>query len=105
MRGASVWAFVAFLAMFAVLLWIVSTWYLLPALRAYNGIDEHGKRIISAQSWLLLALVLLILGMMMIMLFRISRMFFPRPVAKREKTQYTDAWTEAGKRFQNPPDN
>ncbi len=105
MRGASVWAFVAFLAMFGILLWIVSTWYLLPALDAFNHGDSHGKKILTAQAWLLMALVLMILGMMMIMLFKISRMFFPRPFVKREKTQYTDAWTEAGKRFKSPPDN
>jgi hypothetical protein len=104
-RGGSVWAFATFLVMFGVLLWVVSTWYLLPALSDFYGGDEHGKRIISAQAWLLMALVLLILGMMMILLFKISRFFFPRPFVKREKTQYTDAWTEAGKRFKSPPDN
>jgi hypothetical protein len=106
-RGQSVWAFIAFLALFVVLLLIVCHWYLLPALGVFydKGIDKAGKQLLSAQAMLLMTLLLLIFGAMMLLLFRLGRIFFPRPWKKRTQTKYVDAWAEAGKRFKEPKDN
>ena len=62
------------------------------------------KRELAAFSRLLLAIVLFILCVGILMIFRVRRFFFPRASAKRQKTEYIDAWAEAGKRLNNSTD-
>jgi hypothetical protein len=102
--GRTVWPFVAFLVLFCILLGAVSRLYLLRALVDFNGADEKGRRIIALHAMLILSLILVILGCSMVLIFRISRYFFPPRRPPEPKTKYTDAWTESGKRMQTPPE-
>jgi TRAP-type mannitol/chloroaromatic compound transport system permease small subunit len=96
-----IWPTLAFLLGFVVLLIVVSNYYLLPALDAWqHSTDPVGKKLLSAHSALLLAILLLILLSGLLLTFRIGRFFFPRPMRKRSSTQYVDVWSEAGKRIQ-----
>jgi hypothetical protein len=101
-EGRSVWAFVGFLGLFCVLLALVTKLYLLRALSDFNGADEKGKKLIGLHATLVMSLLLVILGCSMVLLFRIGRYFFPRRSEPPTKTQYTDAWSEAGKRMKTP---
>jgi hypothetical protein len=101
--GRSVGPFIAFLALFLILLLAVSHWYLLPALDASNHADARGRRLLGLHALLLMSLLLIILILFLVILFRMSRYFFPGPSRPRIKTKYVDAWTEAGKRMQPPP--
>ena len=40
----------------------------------------------------------------LLLTFRISRFFFPRPTAPRTHTKVVDAWTEAGQRLEEESD-
>jgi hypothetical protein len=101
-EGRSVWAFVGFLGLFCALLVLVTKVYLLRTLTDFNGADEKGKRIIALHAMLLMSLLLVILGLSLVLIFRIGRYFFPARYKKPEKTEYTDAWAEAGKRMKPP---
>ena len=103
-RGRSVWAFVGFLALFCILLVMVTKVYLLRALADFNGADEKGRRLIGLHALLLMSVILAILGLSLMLIFRVGRYFFPRNREKLGKTEYTDAWSEAGKRIQTPKD-
>jgi hypothetical protein len=100
--GRSVWAFVAFLGLFCILLVLVTKLYLLRALADFNGADERGRKIIALHAMLLMSLLLVILALSLVLIFRIGRYFFPRRYQARDKTKYTDAWAEAGKRMRPP---
>lgn len=101
--GRIYWATLAFLIGFAVLIYVVSDWYLLPALDAAQGATTAEKRQLSAYSRLLLAIVLVILICGILLTFRFGRFFFPRQRDARRPTKYVDAWAESGKRMQTPP--
>lgn len=101
-EGKSVWAFVGFLGLFCILLVLVTKVYLLRALTDFNGADEKGRKIIALHALLLMSLLLVILGLSLLLIFRIGRYFFPRRIEPPAKTKYTDAWTEAGKRMKTP---
>jgi uncharacterized membrane protein len=99
-RRRSIWPTLAFLLGFVVLLIVVSNYFLLPALDAWQqSTDPVGKKLLSAHSALLLAILLLILLSGLLLTFRIGRFFFPRPARRRSHTRYVDAWSEAGKRM------
>lgn len=98
-RGRTTIAVLAFLILFAILLVAVSNFYLLPAMSAAQGATPDEKRRLMAYSRLLLAIVLFILFVGLLMTFRIGRFFFPRPTGPRVRTQYVDAWSEAGRRL------
>lgn len=100
--GKSVWAFVGFLALFCLLLGMVTKLYLLRALTDFNGADENGRRLIALHALLLMSAVLVILGLSWMLIFRIGRYFFPNPKPPRVKTKYVNAWEEAGKRMKTP---
>jgi Na+/H+-dicarboxylate symporter len=100
--GRSVWAFVGFLGLFCILLVLVTKLYLLRALADFNGADERGRKIIGLHALLVMSLLLVILGLSLVLIFRVGRYFFPERYVKREKTNYTDAWAEAGKRMKPP---
>jgi quinol-cytochrome oxidoreductase complex cytochrome b subunit len=101
-RGRSVWAFVAFLALFYALLALVTKVYLLRALTDFKYSDDRGRKLIGLHALLLMSLLLVILGLSLILIFRIGRYFFPSSRKPEPKTKYTDAWTEAGKRAKTP---
>lgn len=97
----SIWAVLAFFVGFTVLIAIVSHYFLIPALEAAQDATPLQKRHLTAYSRLVLAIVLMILFVGMLFTFRVRRFFQPRGQA--QKTEYIDAWSEAGKRAQAPP--
>lgn len=101
--GRILWATLAFLAGFGVLIWIVSTWYLIPAMEAAQDANTAEKRQLAAHSRLLLAVVLFILLAGILLTFRFGRYFFPRAVERAKPTKYVDAWAESAKRVSVPP--
>lgn len=92
------WALLVFLASYVVLLIVVSRLYLIPAMKALADATDSEKKLLSAHSLLLLAVILFILGVGMVLTFRVGRFFFPLPTPRRTQTRYIDAWAEAGKR-------
>lgn len=98
------WATLAFMAGFAVLIVVVSRWYLLPALEVFQDATTPEKRQLSAHSSLLLAIILVILLAGILLTFRFGRYFVPRAGEPRPKpTKYVDAWAESAKRVSVPP--
>lgn len=95
----SIWPLVLFLVGFSVLIWIVSDYFLIPAMTVAKEATREQKRQLVAHSRLLLAVVLLILCIGILMLFQIRRFFFPRSLGTRTKTEYVDAWAESAKRL------
>jgi hypothetical protein len=58
------------------------------------------RHAIAAYSRLLLTLLLLVLGIGLLLMYRIIRYVRPRRPATRVKTTVVDAWAEAGKRME-----
>jgi len=102
-RGRILWATLAFMAGFAILLAFISRWYLIPAMQAVQTAQGVEKRQLVAHSRLLLAIVLFILVAGLLLTFRFGRYFAPRLGEKQKPTQYTDAWAESAKRVSVPP--
>jgi hypothetical protein len=96
---------IAFLAGSTLLLLIVCHWYLLPALTYFDGASPHDKKRLAAYSLLMLVVVLFCLGMMLLMALRIGKRLFPPPSGPPSKTDYIDAWSEAGKRLRDKIDD
>ena len=96
--GQSIWAVLGFLTLFAGLIVFVSFWYLFPAMAAAQHATHSQRREMAAHALLLMAVMLVILLCGLLLTFRIGRFFFPRPTPKRTRTQYVDAWAEAGRR-------
>ena len=92
----------AFLFGFAVLIVLVSHYYLLPAMEAAADATPREKRGLAAYSRLLLVVVLFILFAGLVITFGIGRMFLPRNRPPASKTQYVDAWAESAKRVKVP---
>ena len=101
--GRIYWPTLAFLLGFAVLIYVVSDWYLLPAMDAARDADAAGRRSLAAYSRLLLAIVLVILVAGIMLTFRFGRFFLPRHREPSGPTRYADAWQESAKRVQVPP--
>jgi hypothetical protein len=106
------WSVFAFLAGFAIILALVTWGYLIPAADAAKPmfgattVPVDRKKDLAqlrAVSWLLLAVVLVVLGGLLVLTFRVGWFFFPRPTVKRTQTRYVDAWAEAGRRVEAPP--
>jgi O-antigen/teichoic acid export membrane protein len=100
--GRSHWAAVAFLFTFTLLLIAICYFYLFPALEAYKHASPEDRSKLRAYSALVQAIMLFILVAGLILTVRIGRFFFPRPDSPRVRTQYVDAWAEAGKRAETP---
>ena len=98
-----VWGTLAFMLGFALLIVVVSRWYLLPALEVYQDATAPEKRQLSAHSSLLLAIILVILVAGILLTFRLGRYFIPRSGEPQKPTEYVDAWAESGKRASVPP--
>jgi predicted permease len=90
---------IAFLAGSTLLLLIVCHWYLLPALAVFQTASLHDKKRLAAYSLLLLVVILFCLGVMLLLALRIGKRLFPPPSGPPSKTEYPDAWVEAGKRL------
>jgi hypothetical protein len=101
-QRATIWAYVAFLALFFILLVFVTKVYLLPVVKDVKGVDEKGRKLLGAHALLLMSLILTILGISLVLLFRIGRYFLPKEGGKEPKTKYTDAWAESAKRMKTP---
>ena len=101
--GRIYWPTLAFLVGFAVLIYVVSDWYLLPAFDAARDANAGEKKTLAAHARLLLAVVLVILVCGILLTFRFGRFFLPRQGDARRPTQYVDAWAESGKRMPTPP--
>ena len=92
------WAMVAYLLGFAVLITFIAWYFLIPAMQAATDATPRQRQQLSATSLLLMAVVLLIVFVGIVLTFRISRFFFPRPPHQPTKTQYVDAWAESARR-------
>ena len=103
--GYSYWPVLAFLLGFAALLIFVFWYYLVPAMDAARTATTKEKRGLAAYSWLMLAIVLFVLFAGLILTFRVGRFFFPRKTGPRTRTQYVDAWAEAGRRMEPPEED
>jgi hypothetical protein len=104
-RGAARWSALVFLVCFTLLLIGVASYVLVPAFEKIDNaaaLPDPEKRKIVAFSRLLLLVLLFILFAGLVLTFRFGRLFFPRPVTPRTKTQYVDAWAEAGRRAEAP---
>ena len=103
--GRILWGTLAFMAGSAVLILVISKWYLLPALAAARDAAPAERRTLAAHARLLLSVVLFILISGILMTFRFGRFFLPRhrDGERRKPTQYVDAWTESARRMQTPP--
>jgi len=98
------WPVALFLAGFTVLLILILNAYLKPAAEAARNADKVGKHELAAWSWLLLAILLVILFAGLTLTFRFAR-FFSRNSETPTKTIYTDAWSESAKRLKTPPED
>jgi hypothetical protein len=99
----ALWGAAAFLVGTAALIIIVSHFYLIPAWEASKTADVAGKRQLSASAALLLSVVLFVLAVGLMLVFRVRRMFTPAGTETRQKTEYIDAWKEAGRRARSEP--
>jgi hypothetical protein len=100
---STLWGTAAFLVGTAALIVILSHFYLLPAMEAAKNADTSGKRQLSASAALLLCVVLFVLAVGVLLVFRVRRMFTSSGTETREKTDYIDAWKEAGRRARELP--
>jgi hypothetical protein len=73
--GRILWATLAFVAGFAILLAFVSRWYLIPAMQAAQTAQGIEKRQLVAHSRLLLAIILFILVAGILLTFRFGTVF------------------------------
>jgi len=89
----------AYLIGFAILLWFVCHYYLIPAMTAAKTATPEQKRVLVAHSRLILALLLIVLLTGLVLTFRVGRFFFPRPPRQSKPTVYPDAWTESARRL------
>ena len=104
-RWRAPWGLLVFLLAYLILIAVVSRYYLLPALEVIRNATPAERRLLNATSLLLLAVVLFVIGVGVVLTFRVSRFFFPRPTAAgRSRTQYIDAWAESSKRLQVEPE-
>ena len=101
--GRIYWPTLAFLLGFAVLIYVISDWYLLPALDAARDANTAEKKSLAAYSRLLLAIVLVILVSGILLTFRFGRFFLPGQREPRKPTKYPDAWAESANRMPTPP--
>ena len=90
----------AFMAGFGALVVFVCYDYLMPAMEAAGQAAPRERRLLSAHSRLLLALLLFILLVGLILTFRVGRFFIPRRRQRPKPTVYPDAWAESARRVQ-----
>jgi ABC-type Fe3+ transport system permease subunit len=95
------WALTVFLFGFIALLLVLCVFFLLPGLDALQNATPEERKTLGATSTLLLAVVLIVLGIGLVLVFRVGRGFYRRrPSAP---TPYVDIWAEAGRRAKDEP--
>ena len=99
-----IWPLVAFVLGFSGLMWLVADQFLVPGMEAAREATAGQKRQLMAYARLLMVIVLAIVCIAMLAVFRVRRFFFPQASPKRDKTEYPDAWAEAGRRMTAPDD-
>jgi len=98
------WAMVIFALGFSALILMVTHFYLFPAMQAAQGASVVEKASLRAHSSLLLAVMLFILLVGLLLVYRTGKWFRGQQAEqKRIKTEYVDAWAEAGRRMKAPP--
>jgi Ca2+/H+ antiporter len=98
--GRTIIAVLSFLLLFTILLVLVNHYYVIPGIEAQKHMDHAGRRKLAANAMLVMILMLTLLVVGLLITFRISRFFFPRPMSPRTRTKVIDAWMEAGKRME-----
>jgi hypothetical protein len=98
--GRSIVAVLGFLILFALLVILVSKFYLIPGIAAAQHATHEHRRKLAAEALLLMCVLLTTLLVGLLVTFRISRFFVPRPADRPRPTKVVDAWTEAGKRVE-----
>jgi hypothetical protein len=103
--GRILWGTLAFMVGSAILIVVISRWYLLPAMEAARNAAPAERRALAAHARLLLSVVLFILVAGILMTFRFGRFFLPRrgDGESPKPTRYVDAWAESARRMQTPP--
>jgi len=97
---------VVFALGFSSLIVLVSHYYLYPAMEAAREATTHEKAGLRAYSTLLLAVMLFILLVGLSMVYRAGHWFRTRRSGEaRTKTEYVDAWAEAGRRMKTPDEH
>jgi len=105
--GRTIFAVLSFLTLFLILVLLVSKFYIEPSMQLASHLNRNDpqqlkeRHAIAAHGMLVMMLLLTLLVIGLLMTFRISRFFFPRPTAPRTRTKVIDAWAEAGKRMEN----
>jgi len=99
--GRSYVPLVFFFAAFVVLISYVVSEYLVPAMSSASTATPGEKAGLAAYSRLLLAVVLVLLISGLLLTYGIGRRWRRPP--EITKTEYIDAWAEAGKRMKDPP--
>lgn len=96
----SIWALAVFAVGFAILIAIVSHYFLIPALHAGQDAAPEQRRQLAAVATLLLAVVLAMLcvGVLLVLSVRRRLRFMER---SEQKTKYIDAWAESARRLQD----
>jgi hypothetical protein len=103
--GRAYWAVAVFLVGFAVLLALLLSYFLAPAMDAAQHATKPEKDSLVAWSRLVLSIVLFVLFAGLLLTFRVGRWFVPKKSEPRSQTKYVDAWKEAGRRMQPPDDD
>jgi nitric oxide reductase large subunit len=102
--GRTILAVLCFLTLFVILLLLVSHFYLQPGLEAAKHMNHEQLREQAAEAMLVFMLLMTLLVVGLLLTFRISRFFFPRPTVPRTHTKVVDAWAEAGQRMEEESD-
>lgn len=93
-----------YLSAFTILLIIVARFYLIPAMQAAKTATPVQRRVLAADSQLLLTLLLIGLLGLLLMALRSAKYSRRGIGAKRKPTVYPDAWSESARRMKTPPE-
>jgi heme/copper-type cytochrome/quinol oxidase subunit 2 len=89
------------MSLYTLLLIFVCHWYLVPAMSAFAHADPSERRLLSLHALLLMSVLLIMLGLFLLLTFRLGRSLFA-PRGRAQPTQYVDAWAESAKRLKLP---
>ena len=101
--GRTYVAVLVYMVVFALLVAAVSRFYLVPAMTLAQNASPDDRKRLGAQALLVMIVVLFALLGGLVLTFRVSRFFFPRPTPPRRRTEYVDAWAESARRMKTPP--
>jgi hypothetical protein len=95
----------AFLVGFTVALLALLNWYVRPALTVRAHADAIQRRELGLHAILLLMTLLLLLVIWLMIIFPVRNWFTPASARPGKPTEYPDAWTEAARRLETPPED